>query len=103
MRFGSIGMTATAPAFIPSITCEQSAPAKNASGRRGQSYGAARRLQQPEVYFYLCLSSYRTATLHPGPEAPFHDGFDRFLIQSEAERPDDVDVARQAVGIDHNR
>ncbi len=55
-------------------------------GSRGSS---GRNLPEPKGYLDIYLDGDRAAAL-PGRSAPLANGFDCFLIQSEAERADDT-------------
>src|ERR1700680_2588489 len=46
-----------------------------------------RRLEQPEVHFNGRDHGHRLAVLHARLETPLLHGFDRFLIEAEAQRP----------------
>ena len=60
-------------------------------------------LEQAEINDHLRLGSDRPTAFNTGSKTPFHDGFDGFLVQAEAEGPYHVNVARGARGIDHDR
>lgn len=74
MPCGSSGMMGTAQGFTRSITCERSVRVRSA-GKTPK-----RKLQQPEIDFYLGLNGNRMAALRRRAETPFGNGFDRFFI-----------------------